>query len=80
LVNYQGTGIPGKNGNAVIFGHSTLPQLFNPKDYKTIFANTYKLKDGDTIYVIINNITYTYKIFKIVIVDPDDSSALVQKL
>jgi len=78
LVNYQGTGIPGKNGNAVIFGHSTLPQLFNPKDYKTIFANTYKLKDGDTIYVIINNITYTYKIFKIVIVDPDDSSALVQ--
>ena len=78
LVNYQGTGIPGKNGNAVIFGHSTLPQLFNPKDYKTIFANTYKLKDGDIIYAIVNGVTYTYKVFKTIIVDPSDSSALVQ--
>jgi len=78
LVNYQGTGIPGKNGNAVIFGHSTLPQLFNPKDYKTIFANAYKLKNGDLIYAIINNATYTYKIFKTTVVDPEDSSALIQ--
>jgi sortase A len=78
LVNYQGTGIPGKNGNAVIFGHSTLPQLFNPKDYKTIFANIYKLKNGDTIYTMLNDVTYTYKIFKIIVVDPSDSSALSQ--
>ena len=78
LVNYQGTGIPGKNGNAVIFGHSTLPQLFNPKDYKTIFANVYKLKNGDVIYAMINGVTYTYKIFKITVVDPENSSALVQ--
>jgi len=78
LVNYQGTGIPGKNGNAVIFGHSTLPQLFNPKDYKTIFANVYKLKNGDVIYAMINGVTYTYKIFRITVVDPENSSALVQ--
>lgn len=78
LVNYQGTGIPGKNGNAVVFGHSTLPQLFNPKDYKTIFANVYKLKNDDTIYVSISGVTYTYKVFKITVVDPEDSSALVQ--
>jgi sortase A len=78
LVNYQGTGIPGKNGNAVIFGHSTLPQLFNAKDYKTIFANVYKLKSGDIIYAILNDVTYTYKIFKTVVVDSTDSSALVQ--
>jgi sortase A len=78
LVNYQGTGIPGKNGNAVIFGHSTLPQLFNPKDYKTIFANVYKLKNEDVIYAILNGVTYKYKIFKTVVVDATDSSALVQ--
>lgn len=78
LVNYQGTGIPGKNGNAVIFGHSTLPQLFNPKDYKTIFANVYQLRNGDNIYATANSVTYTYKIFKITVVDPEDSSALVQ--
>ncbi len=78
LVNWQGTSIPGKNGNAVILGHSTLPQLFNAKDYKTIFANVYKLRDGDNIYTIINGITYTYAIFKIVVVDPSDTSALEQ--
>lgn len=79
LVNYQGTGIPGRNGNAVIFGHSTLPQLFNPKDYKTIFANVYQLKNEDIIYAVVNGVTYTYKIIKITVVDPEDSSALVQE-
>jgi len=78
LVNYQGTSIPGKNGNAVIFGHSTLPQLFNAKDYKTIFANAYKLKNGDTIFATVKGVKYSYKIFKIIIVDPSDTSALVQ--
>lgn len=78
LVNYSGTGMPGKNGNAVIFGHSTLPQLFNPKDYKTIFANAYKLKNGDVIYALVNGVKYSYKIFKTVVVDPEDTSALVQ--
>jgi len=78
LVNYQGTGVPGKNGNAVIFGHSTLPQLFNPKDYKTIFANAYMLSNGDLIYATLNGVTYTYRIFKITVVDPENSSALVQ--
>ena len=78
LVNYQGTGIPGRNGNSVIFGHSTLPQLFNPQDYKTIFANAYQLKTGDVIYATLNDVTYTYKIFKITVVDPDNSSALIQ--
>ncbi|MDP2637486.1 MAG: sortase [Candidatus Levybacteria bacterium] len=78
LVNYQGTSIPGRNGNAVIFGHSTLPQLFNEKDYKTIFSNVYKLQNGDSIYAKINNVTYAYKIYKIVVVDPSDTSSLIQ--
>ncbi len=78
LVNYQGTGMPGKNGNAVIFGHSTLPQLFNPKDYKTIFANVYKLKNEDKVLAKVNGVIYTYKIFRIIVVDPEDSSSLVQ--
>lgn len=78
LVNYQGTSIPGRNGNAVIFGHSTLPQLFSVRDYKTIFANAYKLKNGDNIYAMLNGVTYTYRIFKTIVVDPSDSSALVQ--
>jgi sortase A len=78
LVNYYGTGIPGRNGNAVIFGHSTLPQLFNAKDYKTIFANIYKLRNEDIVYTTLNNVTYKYKIFKMTVVDPSDSSAFIQ--
>lgn len=79
LVNYQGTAIPPDKGNAVIFGHSTLPQLFNPSDYKTIFANAYKLSEGDEIIVREEKVSYTYKIFQIIVVEPEDTSVLSQK-
>lgn len=78
LVNYQGTGIPGDFGNAVIFGHSSLPQLYNPRDYKTIFANAYRLELGDSIYATVNGVTYLHKIYNITVVDPSDTSALSQ--
>ncbi len=78
LVNYEGTAIPGDNGNSVIFGHSTLPQLFNPKDYTTIFATLYKLKLGDKIYATVNGVTYAYKIYNITVVDPNDTSIFSQ--
>lgn len=78
LVNYAGTAVPPDNGNAVIFGHSTLPQLFDPKNYKTIFANAHELHIGDTIILDVSGVTYTYKIFSITIVDPTDTSVLSQ--
>lgn len=78
LVNYGGTAIPPEKGNAVIFGHSTLPQLYNPKDYKTIFANAHKLQTDDLITVKVNNVEYTYRIFKILVVNPEDTSVLAQ--
>jgi len=78
LVNFSGTGAPPDKGNPVIFGHSTLPQLYNPKDYKTIFANIQNMQIGDEILVNVNNITYTYKIFSIKIIDPEDTSVLAQ--
>src|SRR5258708_1055442 len=77
-VNYQGTSIPPDKGNAVIFGHSTLPQLFNPKDYKTIFANAYKLQVGDEILINLPKITYKYRVFNIIVVDAEDTSVLEQ--
>ncbi len=78
LVNYQGTAIPPSKGNAVIFGHSTLPQLYNPKDYKTVFANAYKLKVGDEINVTVENITYNYKIISTIVTSPEDTSIFEQ--
>lgn len=78
LVHFPGTAIPPTRGTAAVFGHSTLPQLYNSKDYKTIFANIHELTVGDTILVTVNNTLHTYKIFSMEITDPDDTSYLTQ--
>jgi len=80
LVNFQGTCVPPDRGNCVVFGHSTLPSLYNPKDYKTIFANIQNLRVGDSIIVHIADIDYIYKIFDISVVSADDTSVLSQAL
>jgi len=78
LVNYPGTQIPPRNGNSVVFGHSTLPQLFNPKDYKTIFATLYKIKVGNEIFVKSSGVLYKYRVYSIIVVDPQDTSIFSQ--
>ncbi len=78
LVNYAGTAIPPNKGNAVIFGHSTLPQWFNPKDYTAIFATAHTLKIDDIIMAHVADVTYSYRIFSITIVDATDTSPLIQ--
>jgi len=78
LVHFPGTALPPTKGNAVIFGHSTLPQFFDPTNYKTIFANAHTLKVGDKLSISVENTTYAYKIFSITIVDPEDISYLTQ--
>lgn len=79
LVNYPGTSVPPENGNAVIFGHSTLPQLFNPADYKTVFATLYRLKIEDEIVATVHGVSYTYKISSITVVDASDTSFFAQQ-
>jgi sortase A len=71
MVNFPGTAIPPAKGNAVIFGHSTLPQLFDPKNYKTILANAHTLVVGDELEVTSHGILTKYRIEKISIVDPE---------
>lgn len=79
LINYPGTSLPPQNGNAVIFGHSTLPQLFNPMDYKTIFATLYRLKIDDQIFILISGVSYEYKIYGITVVEASDTSFFAQQ-
>jgi len=78
LVHFPGTAIPPDKGTGAIFGHSTLPQLYDSKNYKTIFANVQKLSIGDNILVDSNNTLYTYKIFSMIITEPEDTSYLAQ--
>jgi sortase A len=78
LVNLGGTALPPDKGNAVVFGHSTLPQLFDPKNYKTIFAKAYELKEGDELFTNVSGAIYKYRIYSITVVNPDDTSVLQQ--
>lgn len=78
LVQFNSDTLPGKDGNSVIFGHSTLPQLYDPNNYKTVFANAYKLEVGDEIITEVNNKKYNYKIISITVVEPTDTSVLAQ--
>lgn len=78
LVHFPGTAVPPEKGSAAIFGHSTLPQLFDRTNYKTIFANIHELSLRDKIMVNSGNNLYMYDIFAIEVTDPEDTSYLTQ--
>ncbi len=79
LVHYLPQSLPGEPGNVVIFGHSTLPQLYNPKDYKTIFTYLPSLEKGDKINVTIGDLEYTYTVYDMFVINPDQVSVLDQQ-
>lgn len=79
LVHYLPTSLPGEYGNVVVFGHSTLPQLYNSKDYKTIFTYLPSLTPGDSIDIKIEDIIYQYQVIEMFVVDPEEISVLEQK-
>lgn len=79
LIHYGGTGIPGDYGNTVIFGHSTLPQLFRgTKDYHSIFATLPSIKNDADILINYDGVQYRYQVYDKVVVDPTDLTPLEQ--
>ncbi len=78
LVHYLPTSKPGQYGKVAIFGHSTLPQLYNDKDYKTVFTYLPKMDIGDSINVKVEGRQYEYEVFDMYIVAPDKVSVLEQ--
>lgn len=79
LVHYLPDSIPGEYGNSVIFGHSTLPALYNVKDYKTIFTYLPKLEKGDKIIATVNGTQYEYSVYDMFVVKPEHISVLEQR-
>lgn len=79
LVQYGGTAVPPSKGTAVIFGHSTLPQLYQAGNYRTIFANAHSLEVGDDINITVNGVGYRYKIYNLTITTPSDTSFFDQQ-
>lgn len=67
---------PGEIGNTVISGHSS-NDLFDPGEYKFIFAQLEKMAIGDTVYANYEGKRYTYVVTKKEVVKPTQVSKLV---
>jgi sortase A len=79
LIQYGGTAFPGQFGSTVVFGHSNLPQISRPDDYKSIFTTLPELKKGDVILVYFDGVNYRYVVEEMAEVKPDDISVLEQR-
>lgn len=78
LIHYGGTATPGLPGSGVVFGHSVLPQFFNPENYMTIFSTLHTLDLGDVIVVNYDGIQYQYQVIDMFEVQPNEISVLDQ--
>lgn len=58
-VRYPGTGVPGENGNVLLFGHSSHLPVVHNQAYKA-FNDIQNLKEGDPVYVYGEDKVYTY--------------------
>ena len=77
VVHYPGTSLPGKPGNAVIFGHSS-GQVWAAGDYKFVFAHLEELDNKDRIVLEHKGVRYVYRVFNKKVVPPSDISVLNQ--
>ena len=75
VVHYPTTVLPGQNGNAAFFGHSS-NNIFNPGKYKFAFVLLHSLVNGDTFYLTYNDKVYVYKVISKSVVPPSDVSVL----
>ncbi len=60
-VRYPGSGLLGRKGNILIFGHSTSFKIVHNQAYKT-FVGLKDLKAGDLISIFSDTYEYTYKV------------------
>jgi LPXTG-site transpeptidase (sortase) family protein len=75
VVHYPTTAVPGQNGNAAFFGHSS-NNIFNKGKYKFAFVLLHTLKDGDTFYLTYTGKVYAYKVISRTIVEPSQVGVL----
>ncbi len=76
VVHYPTTSMPGQNGNAAFFGHSS-NNIFNKGKYKFAFVLLHELVNGDTFYLTNNGKVYVYKVISMRVVEPSEVSVLL---
>lgn len=75
VVHYPSTSLPGQNGNAAFFGHSS-NNIFNKGKYKFAFVLLHTLEPGDTFYLTYNSKVYVYKVITKKVVEPNQVDVL----
>ena len=75
IVHYPTTALPGTQGNAAFFGHSS-NNIFNKGKYKFAFVLLHLMVPGDTFYLSYNNKLYGYKVITKTVVDPSQIEVL----
>ncbi len=75
VVHYPTTALPGQNGNAAFFGHSS-NNIFNKGRYKFAFVLLHTLQNGDTFYLTYSGKVYVYKVISRTIVQPNQVGVL----
>jgi sortase A len=75
VLHYPTTAVPGQQGNAAFFGHSS-NNIFNKGKYKFAFVLLHELVPGDIFYLTYNQKVYSYKVYDKKIVDPGEVSVL----
>ena len=75
VIQLIGTSLPGAMGNVFITGHSSnYPWVRS--NYNAIFALLPNVVVGDLVQVKFHNINYVYRVKKVFVVSPDDTSVL----
>lgn len=73
LAHMPGTALPGEKGNVFITGHSSLPQLYRPGNFRAIFAHLPEVKRGNQILVEAGGQVFRYKVEGLRVVDPSET-------
>lgn len=75
VIHYATTVLPGQQGNAAFFGHSS-NNIFNKGKYKFAFVLLHEMVPGDIFYLTYNKTIYTYRVFDKKVVAPSEVSVL----
>jgi sortase A len=75
VVHVQGSALPGEVGNVVIFGHSS-DYVWNPGNYRNIFALLNKLSVGDQISLPYKSQQFIYQVTGSQVVAPTDLAVI----
>lgn len=75
VVHYPTTALPGQQGNAAYFGHSS-NNIFNKGKYKFAFVMLRTLVPGDTFYLTYGGKVYAYEVITKTVVDPSEVGVL----